>query len=264
MPSYVVTGASRGIGLQFVRTLSADKNNTVFGIVRNPATAKELTSLGRSNVHVLQTSITDHKGLKAAAEQVAKVTGGSLDYLINNAASVNDDYSNLTLTAFDDQDVLGQNLRDHFETNVIGVVYTINAFIPLLQKGSVKKVITLSTGVADLEFTLFTGNPVGGPYAISKAAVNLAVTKYAAQYKAEGFVFLALSPGLVNTSTKPPTPEELEGYKQMVALFKQFEPSFEGALTPEQSVKLQLEVINKTTVKDTGAFISHHGNKQWL
>jgi len=264
MPSYVITGASRGIGLAFVRTLSADKNNTVFAIIRNPATAKELTSLGRSNVHVITTSVSDVKGVKAAAEQVAKVTGGSLDYLINNAASVNDEYSNLTLTQFDDQTKLAQNLRDHFETNLVGVVLTTNAFIPLLQKGSVKKVITLSSGVADLEFTLQTGNAPGAPYAISKAAVNLAVTKYAAQYKAEGFVFLALSPGLVNTSTKPPTPEELEGYKQMVIAFKQIEPSFEGALTPEQSVKLQLDVINKTTVKDTGAFISHHGNKQWL
>jgi hypothetical protein len=50
----------------------------------------------------------------------------------------------------------------------------------------------------------------------------------------------------------------------MVVAFKKFDLSFEGPLTPEQSVKMQLEVINKVTVKDSGAFISHHGNKQWL
>lgn len=69
---------------------------------------------------------------------------------------------------------------------------------------------------------------------------------------------------LTNALGPTATPEELEGYKQMVIAFKQIEPSFEGALTPEQSVKMQLDVINKATVKDTGAFISHHGNKQWL
>ncbi|KAF9469599.1 hypothetical protein BDZ94DRAFT_1303297 [Collybia nuda] len=264
MPSYVITGASRGIGFEFVRQISEDENNTVFGIVRNPATAKELTSLKRPNVHVLKSDVTDHRGLSAAAAEVAKITGGSLDYLINNAAAVNDEFAHLTLTGFEDQDVLAQSLRGMFNVNVVGVVFTINAFLPLLQKGSVKKVITISSGVADLDLTVTTGIAASAPYSISKAGVNLAVGKYAAQFKSEGFIFLALSPGLVDTSTKPPTPEELEGYKQMITAFKQYDTTFEGAITPEQSVKMQLAVINNVTVKDTGAFISHHGDKRWL
>jgi NAD(P)-dependent dehydrogenase (short-subunit alcohol dehydrogenase family) len=83
------------------------------------------------------------------------------------------------------------------------VVFTINAFLPLLEKGSVKKVITISSGVGDLDLTILSGNATDGPYAISKAATNMVVAKYAAQYKDAGFVFLALSPGLVNTSTAP-------------------------------------------------------------
>jgi NAD(P)-dependent dehydrogenase (short-subunit alcohol dehydrogenase family) len=39
-------------------------------------------------------------------------------------------------------------------------------------------------------------------YAISKAALNMAVAKFAAALKQEGFVFLALSPGLVDTATE--------------------------------------------------------------
>lgn len=56
--------------------------------------------------------------------------------------------------------------------------------------------------MGDADLTVFAGIPNQAPYSISKAAVNMVVAKYAAEYKAEGFVFLALSPGLVDTTTK--------------------------------------------------------------
>jgi len=89
-----------------------------------------------------------------------------------------------------------------FNTNVVGVVHTINAFLPLLRRGTTKKVITLSSGMGHTELVLKSGLSNQAPYAISKAALNMAVAKYAAEYKAEGFLFLAISPGLVDTSTK--------------------------------------------------------------
>jgi NAD(P)-dependent dehydrogenase (short-subunit alcohol dehydrogenase family) len=79
-------------------------------------------------------------------------------------------------------------------------VHTTNAFLPFLKKGAAKKVITISTGLADPELTLI-GEATGQPsYSISKAALNMVVAKYAAQFKADGFVFLALSPGIVDVS----------------------------------------------------------------
>jgi NAD(P)-dependent dehydrogenase (short-subunit alcohol dehydrogenase family) len=89
-----------------------------------------------------------------------------------------------------------------FHTNVTGVIHTINIFLPLLRQGAAKKVITLSSGMGDAELVVKAGLPNHAPYAISKAALNMVVAKYAAEYKAEGFVFLAISPGLVDTSTK--------------------------------------------------------------
>lgn len=89
------------------------------------------------------------------------------------------------------------------QVNVIGVIHTVNAFLPLLRNGNVKKVISLSTGVADPDFVIATGHSVSAAYSISKAALNMAVAKYAAEFKDEGFVFLAVSPGLVDTSTAP-------------------------------------------------------------
>lgn len=49
-------------------------------------------------------------------------------------------------------------------------------------------------------------------------------------------------------------------FKKLQAL----DPEFKGPITPEESVRLQLQVINGATVKDTGKFVSQHGNKQWL
>lgn len=66
-----------------------------------------------------------------------------------------------------------------------------------------KKVITLSTGIAEPEFLEKTGIYFIGPYSISKVATNMVVTKYSIQFKEEGFVFVALSPGFVNTLDRP-------------------------------------------------------------
>lgn len=86
-----------------------------------------------------------------------------------------------------------------FNINVIGVIHTINVFLPLVRAGSAKKVITISSGIGECELTVQAGFSISGPYSISKAAVNMVVAKYAAEYKKDSLIFLALSPGLVNT-----------------------------------------------------------------
>lgn len=61
------------------------------------------------------------------------------------------------------------------------------------------------------------------------------------------------------------TPEMLELATQLVANFKKAAPEWDGkAITPKSSVMQVLNVIRKATVNDSGAFISHLGNKQWL
>ncbi|CDO75921.1 hypothetical protein BN946_scf184873.g10 [Trametes cinnabarina] len=270
MPSYVVTGVSRGIGLEFVNQLTKDTNNVVFGLARTPQNAPKLFELQKSrpNLHIIKADIVD-----AAAAEVEKVTGGSLDYLINNAAQVNTgERTGLTLSTYPNEDLLEEDLVQTFRINVVGVAHTINAFLPLLRKGSTKKVISLSTGLADNDVTLKAGIAISAPYSISKAALNAAVAKYAAELRDEGFTFLALSPGVVNTAEKPPdakehaaTPEELERIGGLFLKFKKLAPHWDGnPLSPETSVRLMLDVIERSSVQNTGAFLSHWGNQQWL
>ncbi|KAJ7455952.1 hypothetical protein B0H11DRAFT_2066455, partial [Mycena galericulata] len=221
MPSYVVTGAARGIGFEFITQLSADSDNTVFAIVRNKATATKLSALPRNNVTVLEADITDAKALNLAADEVSKATGGKLDYLINNAAVSKS--AKFTLDQFPSAEAVEEELLSKFKINVVGVVHTINAFLPLLRKGEVKKVIALSSGMGDLDLTL------------------------ASEVSALG-----------------PTQEELEEYKELIKAIVKVAPDFKGPITPEESVKLQLKVIERWGVEETGVFVSHFGNKQWV
>lgn len=60
------------------------------------------------------------------------------------------------------------------------------------------------------------------------------------------------------------TPEQLAGFGAMLATLKKKHPDFEGPMSTEQSVKMMLDVVDKATIADTGAFVSQHGNKEWL
>lgn len=64
-------------------------------------------------------------------------------------------------------------------------------------KGKIKKVITISTGVADLNLTNDYEIDTGALYAASKAAMNMIVAKFNAQFKKDGVLFMSISPGLV-------------------------------------------------------------------
>lgn len=84
-----------------------------------------------------------------------------------------------------------------FQTNVVGNIHLFHQFLPLVLKGKVKKVITITTGVADLDLTNDLEINVGALYAASKAATNMIVSKFNVQYKNDGVLFLGISPGLV-------------------------------------------------------------------
>ncbi len=163
-----------------------------------------------------------------------------------------------------------------------------NAFLPLVRAAAAAsgsaKVLTLNSGLGDIEMTVKSEVTFGGPYSISKTALLQAVAKYSIKYKKENIIFLSISPGLVNTSTKPrmytiflskvsilfliatlATPEDIQAFSHVVKTFKIGYPNWNGLpITPEELVSAMLNVFKGLTIKDTGAFISHKGNKEWL
>lgn len=86
-----------------------------------------------------------------------------------------------------------------FKVNVVGNIHLFALFLPLVQKGTAKKVIAISTGMADDELISKFEVANGAPYSISKAGMNTAVAKFSAQYKKDGILFMSISPGLVDT-----------------------------------------------------------------
>ncbi|KAF8513799.1 hypothetical protein JB92DRAFT_2922000 [Gautieria morchelliformis] len=264
MPSYVVTGASRGIGLEFVRQLSEHPENVVFALVRDAAAARAvplspLKSAG-PNVHILEADVTDHKALKTAAGKVAELTGGKLDVLINNAAVLNGENDWRTLLDFEGEEQLLEEEFEHtFKVNVMGVIHSINNFLPLLRNGNTRKVVTISSRGGDPDLVLKTGLSQMVAYGASKAAVNMIVVKFAIKLQTEGFIVFAVSPGLVDTSATAAAKGSAKN-SEWIAKFEDnminMNPNYQGMMTPDVSVKKQLEIIAGSTLKETGGFLS--------
>jgi NAD(P)-dependent dehydrogenase (short-subunit alcohol dehydrogenase family) len=136
MPSYLVTGASRGLGYAFVRHLAAIPGNTVIGMVRNrDATLARLEKDGITNVSIVQADITDREALSAAYNEAKDLTKGSLDILINNAALIDENSAYKTLLD-DELAVLEEDLMASFRANVVGVANTVNLFLHLIRAGN--------------------------------------------------------------------------------------------------------------------------------
>ncbi|KAI4860586.1 NAD(P)-binding protein [Hypoxylon rubiginosum] len=274
MSSYVITGASRGIGFEFLRQLSADPAAIVIGLVRDKAATekKVAAEIGRSNIHIFRGDLVDYESLKKAAEETSKITDGKLDYLIANGAFLTKYSAFKTFGEMaDEPELLEEDLNLNLKTNVIGNIHLINLFVPLIKKGKAKKVISITSGHADIDLVNNYDVDVTGPYALGKAALNLAIAKYSAEYKKEGILFMSISPGVVDTSGHNDADglneTEKKHLEEMGRTFAAIAPpGFRGAITPEESVRLMMDVIGKASVErgDGGSFVSQHGNKQWL
>ncbi|RVX71410.1 hypothetical protein B0A52_04982 [Exophiala mesophila] len=258
MPSYVITGANRGLGYAFVQTAAKDPQNTIIGLVRNKVEAdKKLAADGYKNVTFLQADITDRPALLAAREEAKKITGGRLDYLINNAALVQSDEGKTLKDYADEGDALEEKLLRTIRTNTVGLINAINAFLPLLQSGS--KVLLISTGMADPDLVNYGGIADAPVYAISKAAANMVIYKYNATFKSQGILFFAVSPGVVATWEDGNEPPAIENLRATA-------PNWTGPLTPTESATKVLGLLHDFSLEkgNGGAFVSHYGNKQWM
>jgi NAD(P)-dependent dehydrogenase (short-subunit alcohol dehydrogenase family) len=202
MPSYVIVGASRGIGYGFLEVLSKDSSNKVIGLARTPRPVQKQVDIdGLQNVTILPADLTDYESLRSAAKEISSLTdGGAVDYLWINGAYISDLTANRFFDEFSPEEYpqLIDDLQTSWSTNVVGVINTLNAFLPLVMKSSIKKVMALGSGLADDDLTVNFGIWESGPYSISKAALTTVMAKYDARYRSKGVLFLCVSPGMVD------------------------------------------------------------------
>jgi NAD(P)-dependent dehydrogenase (short-subunit alcohol dehydrogenase family) len=266
--------------------LSSDPANTIIGLARTASSVRSKLNADKiTNVHILPADMIDHIALNEAAAEAAKLTNGSVDYLIVNGAHNDYDIAKLPPTSFiGREDVLRKDMAASLDVNVLGVMYSINAFLPLVRTSSVKKIIVISTGLADTENVPKNGLPTFVTYCAMKAALNMIVAKYSVELKKDGIILLALSPGIVATKETPrmqnlsfptmcnrtvltiqiATAEEIAEFQKLVKVVQKRKPDWKGPIMPAESVLLQKQVIDKVTIDESGSFLSHLGNREWI
>jgi len=94
---------------------------------------------------------------------------------------------------------LEEDVMSSFRQNVMGNIHLFNLSLPLILKGRVKKIIAISTGHADIDMVAKYNVHDTPSYAISKAALNMVVAKYSAEYSSQGVLFMTVAPGVVDT-----------------------------------------------------------------
>ncbi|TQV98788.1 hypothetical protein V2A60_007511 [Cordyceps javanica] len=197
MSTILITGGGRGIGYELARQLAQLPPSRVALILvttRGPSQALEtLISASSGRIVRIACEATDELSVKAAASEIeTKLAGRGLDILINNVGIM--PISEGGISALD-----GKELLATFDVNVISTHRMTTAMIPLLRKGSLKKVVMISTPVGSIgSASKYTWLSVPA-YKITKAAMNMLSVQYALEYGKENFTILSVSPGWLRT-----------------------------------------------------------------
>ncbi|KAJ5726024.1 short-chain dehydrogenase [Penicillium malachiteum] len=264
MSSYAITGASKGLGREFVRQLATDPNNTVLAIVRNPESpgVSELASQ-YANVHLIAGDVTDPKSILNAASAAAAITGGKLDVLIHNSNAVDAATMSFNPSQFPfDSEATRAMFEPSLTTAIYGGLWTTNAFLPLIEKGVQKKIVHISSAMAEVDLIRGTGISYGVAYSVAKAGMNVQIAKYAAELAPRGIKVLGLSPGWVDTWEGEKPSAVVEGDAFMLKQFQTIAPSLEGQIQPEESVAKSIQVIANMDDESSGLLLSHNGNRE--
>jgi NAD(P)-dependent dehydrogenase (short-subunit alcohol dehydrogenase family) len=174
--TYLITGASRGLGAEFVRQLRR-AGHPVIAAVRDPGSARDAAQAGAT---VVQLDVTRPDTFDAFARSLTT----PVDVLINNAGVAARDGSLKATTA--------ETMDEVFRTNVFGLTLLTKALLPVLGRGRRKTIVNVSSTLGSLAST-----PGGFSYAYcsSKAALNMMTVLMHREISGDGFTVISLDPG---------------------------------------------------------------------
>ncbi|POY73438.1 hypothetical protein BMF94_3776 [Rhodotorula taiwanensis] len=196
--TYFISGASRGLGFGYAKTLLASSPNVrIVAGARNPSNATQLRQLATEypqRVHVVAWDVDDEDQVKAAASQLAQddfVRERGIDSLIVNAGVFQGGHTPPAEMSMDD-------LRANFRTNVEGAIHTVRYLLPLLNQGHAKQIFFISSICGSMQ-GFYSESAAGVTYSMSKAALNMYGVKLARELGDKGFTVVLLHPGYVKT-----------------------------------------------------------------
>ncbi len=223
MPTVLITGASRGLGLEFARQYAADGWRVV-ATCRDPSgSGKTLETIeGTVEIHALD--VTDHGRVEALAEELAKE---SIDLLLNVAGIYGPRPLNL-----DNVDYAAW--EEVFRVNAMAPLKVGTSFVAHVARSDLKRMVTISSVMGSIERTDSGGAYI---YRSSKAAVNSVMKILSADLKARGVTVVVFHPGWVRTDMGGPG----------------------AAIDAEESVTGMRRVIARLKPKNNGAFFNYNG-----
>jgi NAD(P)-dependent dehydrogenase (short-subunit alcohol dehydrogenase family) len=194
----LVTGATRGIGLETVRQLASSGVHVILA-GRDKSKAEDAAQSLRDaklDVASIALDVTDAQSIAAAAKEI-DAKHGKLDILINNAGVMIDDFqkkpSEQSLDVW----------RKTFDTNVFGLIETTDAFLPLLKKSDAGRVVNVSSILGSIALHLDPKSAIYDfkvpAYNVSKSAVNAWTAQLAYELRDTSIKVNTIHPGSVKT-----------------------------------------------------------------
>jgi NAD(P)-dependent dehydrogenase (short-subunit alcohol dehydrogenase family) len=228
MPSTLITGANRGIGLEFARQYLGD-GWQVYAACRNPNSASELRRLANASgdkLRILALNVTEPASIKAAA---AELDGQTIDLLLNNAGvggARGQTIGNIDYGAW----------ARILDANTMGPMRVSEAFVDLVARSKRKLIVTLTSGMGSI-----ADNTSGGSisYRSSKAAVNMVMRSLAIDLAPRGVTCVVVNPGWVRTDMGGP----------------------HATMTPAESVTRLRQLIETLGPAQSGKFFNYDGRE---
>lgn len=206
MRTVFITGANRGIGLEFVKQYIA-QGDVVHACCRRPGGAAELKALEKANRTLLHVHALDVTRTDAVLRLAGALAETPIDILINNAG------------VFGPKVDVEKDLRQsfgHIDEEIVAKVMRVNAIAPLVvaqalaeqvARGREKQIVAISSSLASI------AKSSGGHYAyrMSKAALNMSMATLAHDLRPRGIGVSVFSPGWVKTEMGgPQAPQSVE------------------------------------------------------
>ncbi|NPD88400.1 MAG: SDR family oxidoreductase [Asgard group archaeon] len=233
MKNILITGSSRGLGLEFTKQY-LEKGENVIASCRNPMKASELQDLKSrfpNNLTVIQLNVTEEEDRDRVFEQV-KTKFESLDVLINNAGIVSGEEGKI----FNLGEVYKEDFSKVFLVNSIAPLLMSEKFLPLLEKGEKSKIINITSLNGCI-----AKRAQGGKYSYctSKAALNMITKILSNDLRDKGIVVLVIHPGWIKTDMGGPNaPQEIE-----------------------EPISMIIDLVEKSDLSQSGKFLDWKGNE---
>jgi NAD(P)-dependent dehydrogenase (short-subunit alcohol dehydrogenase family) len=231
MSTVLITGANRGLGLEFAKQYAADGWQTL-ATARQPEKADALQQLAskHSNLVLHELNIADDESIQDLAD---RLDGKPIDVLLHNSGIYPREGQTIGQIDYD-------GWREALETNLLGTMRLTEALLKNVAASERRQIAAISTSMASLRGVQGGSVAQAGTsyqYRTSKTALNMALSVLAKELEPRGISVVMIDPGWVKTEMGGPRAQ----------------------LTPEQSIAGIRKVLAGVPMEISGKFIGYDG-----